>query len=189
MTVREWNLRRNCSLSPRQLAFAFLVLFVLSVLVSGAFLLLHGAWQVFVFAMLEMLGVAFAFLCYARHATDQERIALSDNCLLVERVLAGETLQVRLDPHYTRIVLPKSSRGMIDLEACGNRVAVGRFVTDAKRRLFAHELRQALNARVQTADLHAYAHPGAFLRLPVGHERGDTSPSSAPAQSGSPAAR
>jgi len=151
MHTREWNLKRNCSLSPCQLALAFLLLFALSVLVSGVFLLLHGAWQVFLFAMLEMFGVGFAFLCYARHATDHEHIALSDNCLLVERVLAGEKFEVRLDPRTTRIIGPKSARGLIDLEACGNRIVVGRFVTDARRRLFARELRQELQALARNA--------------------------------------
>lgn len=146
MPTCEWNLKRNCSLTPRQLALAFVVLFVASALVAGAFLL-HGAWQVFLFAMLEMLGVAIAFLCYARHATDHEHIALSDNCLLVECVLAGEAHQVRLDPCYTRIITPQSSRELIALEARGNRIVVGRFVTDARRRLLANELRQALSAR------------------------------------------
>ena len=146
MNTREWNLKRNCSLSPCQLALAFLLLFVLSVLVSGVFLLLHGAWQVFLFAMLEMSGVALAFLCYARHATDHEHIALSDNCLLVERVLAGQKFEVRLDPRSTRIVGPKSGRDLIDLEARGNRIMVGRFVTDAGRRLFVRELRHELQA-------------------------------------------
>ncbi|HZW23250.1 DUF2244 domain-containing protein [Noviherbaspirillum sp.] len=149
MTNREWNLRRNCCLSPRQLALAFLILFALSALVSGIFLLLHGAWQVFLFAMLEMLGVAFAFLCYGRHATDHEHIALTDNCLLVERVLGGKTHQYRLDPDHTRIAAPKTSRDLIKLEARGSRIVVGRFVTAPSRRLFADELRQELNARLR----------------------------------------
>lgn len=153
MHTREWDLKRNCCLSPRQLALAFLLLFALTVLVSGVFLLLHGAWQVFLFAMLEMFGVAFAFLCYARHATDHEHIALSDDCLLVERVLAGEKFEVRLDPQTTRIIGPKSARGLIDLEARGKRIVVGRFVTDDRRRLFVRELQQELQVLARNGAL------------------------------------
>ncbi|HYD96859.1 MAG TPA: DUF2244 domain-containing protein [Noviherbaspirillum sp.] len=147
MNRHEWNLKRNCSLSPRQLGAAFAILFALSAFVAGMFVLLQGAWQILPFTMLEMGGVALAFLCYARHATDHEHIVLSDDCLLVERVLAGETHQVRLDPSWTRVGEPKSSRDLIDLESHSVRVQVGCFVTEARRRRVALELRQELRAR------------------------------------------
>ena len=150
MDRREWDMKRNCSLSPRQLGGAFAVLFGLSTAVSAVFVLMQGAWQILTFAMLEMAGVAIAFLSYARHALDREHIALSDDCLLVERVLAGETQQVRLDPGRTRVVPPETSRDLIDLEECGVKIQVGCFVTEARRRRIAQELRQALNARART---------------------------------------
>lgn len=145
MNKHEWLLKRNCSLSPRQLALAYAVLFLMSFAVAVIFLL-HGAWQVLAFSMLEMTAVALAFLHYGRHATDHEHIALSDGCLLVERIQAGRTQQVRLDPCWIRIALPSRAQDLIELEARGIRIKVGRYVTEAKRRQFAQELRQELQS-------------------------------------------
>jgi uncharacterized membrane protein len=140
---REWTLKRNCSLSPRQLGLAY------ALLCCGAFgiallFALAGIWIVFAFALVEMAAVAAALLHYARHALDRERIALSDGCLLVERVLAGHTRQVRLDPHWTRIA-PRE-RALITLESRGVTVEVGCFVSEAVRRQVAQELRKELRA-------------------------------------------
>lgn len=144
--AHEWLLKRNCSLSPRQLGLAYAALFIASFAVALLFTL-HGAWQVFAFAMLEMACVALAFLHYARHATDHEHIALLDGCLLVEQVEAGEVRQTRLDPYWTRIALPGKPEDLIGLEARGVSIEVGRFVTPVKRREFAQELRQELHGR------------------------------------------
>jgi uncharacterized membrane protein len=102
-------------------------------------------WYVFVFAALEMASTALAFIIYARHATDHEHIALTNGCLLIGRVLAGRVEQTRLDPYWTQVALPRCARDLINLEARGVRVEVGRFVTEEKRRKVAQELRQELS--------------------------------------------
>jgi len=141
---REWFLKRNCSLTPRQLAYAYLVL------CAGAFgialvFALQGIWHVFAFALFEMAGIAVALLHYARHALDHEHIALTERCLLIERVRAGRTEKVRLDPHWTRVALPDSRRQpLIALESRGVKVEIGGFVTDAIRQQVAQELRREL---------------------------------------------
>jgi uncharacterized membrane protein len=139
----EWVLQRNCSLTPRQLATAYLVLCAGAFGIAFAFALI-GIWFVFAFALFEMAAITGALLHYARHALDREHIALSDRCLLVERVLGGHTEQVRLDPHWTRIKLPDRRRALIELESRGTRVAVGSFVDDATRQQVARELRREL---------------------------------------------
>lgn len=139
----DWLLKRNCSLTPGQLTLAYGVLCVLSLSVATIFTM-QGAWYVLVFSVLEMSVVALAFICYARHATDHEHIALVDGCLLVERIVAGEVEQTRLDPCWTRIAPPKRTGDLINLEARGVKIEVGRFVTPAKRRQVAQELRQEL---------------------------------------------
>lgn len=81
-TTREWTLRRNCSLSPRQVARAYAVLCAGSLAVAVGFLA-HGVWLVLAFSLVELALVGLALLLYARHATDHERIALSESGLLV----------------------------------------------------------------------------------------------------------
>lgn len=144
--TRDWFLKRNCSLSPRQLGIAYAVLLSTSLTVAALFLLL-GAWQILLFSAVEMLAVAVAFLCHARHATDHEHVALTDHCLLVERVLAGDVEQVRLDPASTRVALPAGRHLLVRLQERDVEVQVGAFVSDPARRLFAQELAHELRRR------------------------------------------
>ncbi len=145
MNQHEWLLKRNCSLTPRQLASAYGFLCLLSFSVAMIFAW-HGAWYVLTFSILEMAAVALAFLYYARHATDHEHVALVDGCLLVERIEAGHTQQIRLDPHWIRITTPTRQQDLISLEAGGVKVELGRFVPVATRRKFARELKQQLTS-------------------------------------------
>ena len=143
MATREWILKKNCSISPQQLAKAYAALCVASFLVASYFVM-QGAWLVMVFAILEMSAVAAAFLYFGRHATDREHIALSEAGLIIELVQAEQVLQHRMDPHRTRVTLPALRHGLIGLEANGDRVEVGRFLTERKRKEFAQELSQEL---------------------------------------------
>jgi uncharacterized membrane protein len=140
---REWLLKRNCSLTPRQLAKAYLLLCCGSFSVAVAFTL-QGLWIVLAFSLVEMALVGAALLHYSRHALDREHIALTERCLLVERVLGERVEQVRLDPHWTRITVPESRRDLIELESKGTHIAVGAFVTDDQRQRIARELRREL---------------------------------------------
>ncbi len=143
MATREWILKKNCSISPRQLAQAYLALCVASLLVASYFVM-HGAWLVMVFAMLEMLAVATAFVYFGRHAMDRECISLSEAGLLVELVQAERRLSFRFDPRRTRIANPEHRQRLIRLEADGERVEVGRYLTERKRQEFAQELNREL---------------------------------------------
>lgn len=143
MATREWILKKNCSISPHQLAKAYLALCGVSFMVASYFTW-RGAWLVMVFAVLEMSAVAAAFLYFGRHATDRECIALSDAELIVELVQAEKTQQFRMDPYRTRVALPALRHGLIGLEGSGSRVEVGRFLTERKRREFAKELNREL---------------------------------------------
>jgi len=144
---QEWRLARNCSLSPRQVARAYAVLCCASGAVAVAFLL-RGVWIILAFSFCELALVGLALLIHARHALDHERIALSGQCLLVECVEAGSRRQACLDPLRTR-VLEHTGGGrhaLLRLESRGVQVEVGRFVTEARRRQVAAELRAALRS-------------------------------------------
>jgi len=143
MVRREWVLKRNCSLSPRQLGLVYAALCVVSLLVAFV-CTLRGAWYVLAFAILEMAAVGFAFFLYARHAVDRECIALNDTCLLVELVEMERVRHYRLDLGNIRVESPSTRSDLVSLEANGIRVEVGRFLTEWKRRELARDLRLAL---------------------------------------------
>jgi len=143
MIKREWDLRRNCAIAPRQLGFFYAILCATSFAVAIGFTL-RGAWFVLLFAVLEMSAVAIAFLIYARHATDREHIAVLDDYLLVEVIQAQEIRQFKLDLRSIRIAVQETNKGLIGIEALGTRIEVGQFLTEWKRREFVLELRQEL---------------------------------------------
>jgi uncharacterized membrane protein len=142
---REWLLQRSCSMTPRRSAKVHGALGAGMALVSGVFAL-RGFWFVSVFAALEMAGVAIAVRHWARHAGDRERIALSDDCLLIERVEAGCVRRLRLDPCWTRIAPPTRRRHLIGLESRGLKVELGSFVSEPVRHRVAGELSHALRS-------------------------------------------
>ena len=143
MSSREWILKRNCSISPRQLAMVYAALCSVSLAVAVLFTL-RGAWYILGFAVLELAAVGLAFLQYGRHATDRERIVLNDDTLLIELIAAERASPYRLNLHAARVGLPDAQRGLIVVEAAGTRVEIGRFLTSWRRREFAQELDSAL---------------------------------------------
>lgn len=142
---QEWVLKRNCSIAPRQLLVAYGGLCSLSVAIAS-FFTWHGAWYVMGFSMLEMGAVGIAFLFFARHATDRERIALDQDWLLIELIQAEQAISFKLDPRTARIQIPAAHHLLITIEERGTRVEIGRFLTYFKRQQFAQELRSALSA-------------------------------------------
>ncbi len=142
---RIWLLQRQCALSPRQLVLAYGVLCVFSFTVATA-LVVMGVWQILCFTALEMTAVACAFLYQTRHASDQQRIVLTAECLMVETLIAGCPVRIRLDPLLTRVEEPPHGRGTIVLKAGRQRILIGGMVSEQRRRQCAQELREALNA-------------------------------------------
>lgn len=141
--LRHWEFRRNCSMSPKQVMFFFLTLAVLSLLVAAI------AWDVggslvMPFTGIELGAVAIALLAYARHATDQERVRLSPQCLEVEWENAGMVQKVRFNPHWVRVSLPDT--GLIELSSGGQTVHIGRYTRPERRVHLAKDLRAALRA-------------------------------------------
>lgn len=143
MSSREWVLKRNCSITPRQLTMVYLALCAVSLTVAGVFTL-HGAWYILGFAFLELAAVGLAFLQYGRHATDRERIALDEDTLLIELIQAEQASQHRLAVRTVRVSPPDKHRGLITVEIPGTRVEIGRYLTSLHRREFARELALAI---------------------------------------------
>ena len=145
MTEQEWTLKRNCSISPRQMALFYASLCAVSFLLA-CFFTIQGAWYVMVFSAIEIGAVGAAFLYYARHAADREHIVLSGRCLLVEVFESERSRQYRFDANGLRVDAPGPKNGMVALVSGATRLEVGRFLTQFKRRQFAVELSSALMA-------------------------------------------
>jgi uncharacterized membrane protein len=139
----QWVMKRNCSITPRQLGLVYLGLCAVSLVIS-VFFALQGAPYVLMFAGPEMLVLGLALLIHARHAGDRETITLTGRALAVER-LHGRRLE-RADFRADWLAVePAGGQGsLLELSGQGQSVRVGRFLRPELRAAFAQELRQAL---------------------------------------------
>ncbi|MNN13385.1 hypothetical protein D3C81_1264150 [compost metagenome] len=118
-TPHDWLMKRNCSLSPRQVGWFYLSILTVSLAIA-LFFAWQGSWLVLPFASIELAGLGIALLVYARHATDYER------------------------PRWVRVELGESLRALVTLRSGGREVQVGCYVDPYRRRKFAQELAAAL---------------------------------------------
>jgi uncharacterized membrane protein len=151
---QQWLLRRNCALSPAQLALGFSAIGLVTILIAVVFAA-QGAWLVVPFAGLELLALAIAFVVHARHAGDYERIVLQGGSVLVERVHGGALARLECPAPWLRVQYGGSRRELIRLVAAGKEVAVGRYVPDGERTRLARELRASV---ARWADANAQRH-------------------------------
>jgi uncharacterized membrane protein len=139
------TLKRNCSISPAALAGAYLAL-ALAVLGIGAAFAFAGAWLVLPFAGLEVLALAAAYLAYARHAADYERIALESGRLTVEVAEAQKVSRYVIEARQAQISLeqarPQGAR--VKLRGAREELELGRHLDERTRAEFAAELRKRL---------------------------------------------
>ncbi len=138
-----WLQKRNCALTPSQLAAWFVSVSLLSLSIATVFALV-GAWVVLPFAMLEVLGLLLAYLFYGRHAGDFEKIEAGDGRLIVERSTGTRLSREEHLCPWVRIEYEGQPRSPVWLVLAGKRIAVGRFLPEHERAQFANELRHAL---------------------------------------------
>ncbi|WP_425495757.1 DUF2244 domain-containing protein [Paraburkholderia hayleyella] len=136
-------MKRNCSASPRQFVYFYVSLALFS-LVIALLLVLCGAWLVLPFTGIELLAVGAAFVVYARHAVDYERIRLFENRLVIEQVSADLCTQFEFNPCWVRVESGASPNTPVRLVSRGESVVIGRHLAQHRRAQFASELRMWL---------------------------------------------
>jgi len=139
----QWLLKRNCSVTPAQLGWFYLSLCVLSLGIATVFWH-QGARLVLPFAWLELIAVGVAFLVYARHAADAERIAVADGRLVVELEVAGRLERTEFQREWVRIEPGADGRALIEVHGQGRSVSIGRYLRPELRPLLAREIRAAV---------------------------------------------
>ena len=96
------TLKRNCSMSPAGLAKVFAAL-ALVVLAIGAGFAAAGAWLILPFAGLEVLLLGAAFVLYARHAADYEKVEVAEAERIARYEMDARAARVRVEEE--RLVL------------------------------------------------------------------------------------
>ena len=119
----QWLLKRNCSITPRQLLGVYLSLCALSLAIAGGFWW-HGAPLGAAVRRLELLLSAPRSLVYARHAADRERITLAGPALTVEHRCGRRVERGRVPRRPGCASSPLSGdRSLIELSGEGQRIA------------------------------------------------------------------
>jgi uncharacterized membrane protein len=139
----HWFLQRNCSVTPAQLAWLYVSLCAVS-LGIGIVFWWHGATLVLPFAWIELVAVGAAFVAYARHAADGERISLQGRQLVVELENAGRLERAEFDREWVRVEPSAADRSLIEVSGRGRSVNVGRYLRPELRPALAQEIRRAL---------------------------------------------
>lgn len=139
----QWLLKRNCSITPAQLALVYLSLCVVSMLIGG-FFFVQGATVVLAFAGLELLLVGVALMLFARHAGDRETLTLVGRSLHVEQQIGSRVERTDFAADWLHVEPAGGQGSLVQLSGRGQRVRVGRFLRPELRGAFARELRLAL---------------------------------------------
>jgi uncharacterized membrane protein len=141
---RDWCLKRNCSVSPRQLLGFYLSLAAVSLGIALAFWW-HGATLVLPFAWLELAALGACLWIYARHATDRELVHLRGGVLEVVWVNGRRELRQVFNPQWVQV--QHEGFGLVRLSGQGTQALLGRYVRPERRAALAGELRSALARR------------------------------------------
>jgi len=142
-TALQWVLKRNCSITPRQLGAVYLSLCLLAMAISAGFWW-QGARLVTAFAGLELFFVGLALLVYARHAGDREVLTLAGRSLAVEQRLGRRTEHADLRAEWLSVEPAAGQGSLVELSSRGQTLRVGRFLRPEVRGAFAQELRRAV---------------------------------------------
>jgi uncharacterized membrane protein len=138
----RWRLRKNCSVTPRQVMriYAFLSLISLSI---AAFFWSIGAVLVLPFACLEIVVLGVAFWWYAKHAVDGETVSCNAASVVIDTSYAGEHRRYVFEKHTVR-VHQGNKAGLVEVYSQGQKLEIGRFLRVDLRPILVSELRRAL---------------------------------------------
>ncbi|NRF66765.1 DUF2244 domain-containing protein [Aquincola sp. S2] len=139
----SWDLRRNCSISPRQLLSAYGLLCAIALTIALGFWS-QGVPSVLLFAGIELLAVGAAMLVMARHAGDRELITLAGREMAVEQYVGPRVECTRLRADWVRVEPAAGAGSLVELSGEGRCVRIGRHVRPELRDELAEELRRAL---------------------------------------------
>lgn len=142
-------LKPHRSLSPRGFLIVMLLLGSVS-FVAGIVFMIAGAWPVFGFFGLDVFLVYIAFRANYRSAHHSERVALTLDKLIVERVnIYGNSSAISFEPTWLRVEMddPPAHDSPLVLASHGRRLAIGGFLSPEERAQLADDLREGLSLR------------------------------------------
>jgi uncharacterized membrane protein len=139
-------LRPNRPLSPKGILFVLGFVAAIS-FAAGVVFVLHGAWPVTPFFGADVALLAWAFRASVRASRRCERLVLTSDVLVIERVAAdGAVAREEINPYWLRVEHddPEQIGCPLALVSRGKRWVVGAFLGAEERQRLADALRVAL---------------------------------------------
>jgi len=125
--MKRWQMRRNCSLTPKQLLMFYIALVCLSLIVATGFFL-AGVWVISIFTAIELCAVTIGFLIYCRHALDSETIEIEDKRLLIKKCIGHKETLYEFNTQWAKIEPPLIGSKIFKISQANLRVELGQFI-------------------------------------------------------------
>lgn len=138
----EFYLKRNCSISPLQLAAIFIFLAIISVIIGIVFYSL-GATLILPFSFVEVFALALAYFYNAVHATDYERLTVDSKNVYFESKHGNNFYKENFLKSLTRI-LPSYNNNLINLSQGKKNILFGKNIHARLRSSLEIEIKQVL---------------------------------------------
>lgn len=135
----NWHHKRNISMAPSHMATVFVGLSLVSLIIASAFFWI-GASLVLPFTLLEITVLFIAFVYYAVHATDYEKLTLSDSLVQIERKIGFATSQIQMVRSLTRLGNLSLTSELIELRQGQQSVYFGQFIHANLRPMLAKQI-------------------------------------------------
>jgi len=134
-----WHLKRNISISPVTMAWIFIGLGIVSLLIGAGFYWI-GATLVLPFSLVEIAVLLIAYIYNAIHANDYEKLTVEGNSLKIESKVGLKTSEMQFVRSLTRVDTLSHLNEMIQLRQGSFQVVFGRFVHANVRPLLAKKI-------------------------------------------------
>jgi len=138
-----WHLKRNISIAPSTMAFIFMGLGFVSLLIGFGFYL-AGATLILPFSLLEITALLLAYFYNAVHANDFEKLTVEGNAIKIESKIGFKLTEVHLVRSLTRVDTKIHLNGLIQLRQGKTDTFFGRFVHANLRPLLAKKIAERL---------------------------------------------
>ena len=139
-------MKRNCSLTPKQVGWFYVSICTFSLLIAAFFLAL-GVWMIFIFTFLDLFALTLALYIYTRHALDYEKISIEDSKLVVEQSWGGKLKTYVFNTLWTRLEREGFRSKRFVLKSSDHSLPIGLFVRQDQSEHFERELKMYLGNR------------------------------------------
>ena len=139
----DWFFKRNCSISPYQLAGIFIFLGIVSLTIGTTFYMM-GATLILPYCFVEIFVQMLAFFYNAKHANDYEQLVLQPNVIKIIHKKGELVNSIELNIPYARVELISEKQDLILISHGAQQVHFGNHIHPNLRSRLSSEIKLKL---------------------------------------------